>query len=413
MSPFEIRNNEYHCEGVPLSKIAREQGTPVYVYSRTALAERCNLIKEAFKGRDFLPCYAVKANCNLSVLREIALHGFGADVVSVGEMERALNAGIPASQVVFSGVGKTASEIERALHAGILSFNVESVEELKQIGKLAQKLKKRAPIAFRVNPNVDAQTNPYIATGLYSTKFGIAVEDVDAFLDVIRSYEELELVGLSCHIGSQITGLGPFREAAASMRELCEQVQAKGFKLKFLDMGGGLGIRYDQEEPPSMAAYAEALLSEVGDLGLKILIEPGRSIVGNIGVLVTEVQYIKTTPAKTFVIVDAAMNDLLRPSLYKSFHGIEPVKAVKNAATETVDVVGPICESSDFLAKDRPLPAVVSGDLLMVRSCGAYASSMASNYNSRPRAPEVLVTGEDYRVVRTREHISDLWKREI
>ncbi len=411
MSPLQYLNGEAALETVKLSHVADKVGTPVYVYSKQALKQTTRALKNAFRSHPTLPCYAVKANGNLSVLREIFAEGFGADVVSAGEFERALIGGARPDEIVFSGVGKTDAEMEQALKAGILTFNVESLDELDRLAAVGVRTGKPVPICLRINPNIDAKTNPYIATGLYTTKFGIAESDLGAALDRVRAHKGLRLRGLDTHIGSQITELGPFAEMASRMAELSVKVRDQGFPLDLIDLGGGLGIRYDDEAVPSAEAYAETLLKAVKPTGLRLVLEPGRWIVGNAGVLVTRVIGTKQTPAKKFLIVDAAMNDLARPALYEAFHSVNPAK--ENAwSNELGDVVGPICESGDFLAKDRKLPDAKAGDLLVIGSCGAYASSMASRYNCRPLSPEVLVDGDAFRIVRPRETVASQWQAE-
>lgn len=411
MSALSYQSGEAYFEGVALTRLAAEVGTPAYVYSCASLKDAARSLKRAFADYPTLPCYAVKANGNLCVLGEIFSEGFGADVVSAGEMERALAGGAKAGQIVFSGVGKTNEEMALALKRGILCFNAESLEELERLASVASQMNGVAPVSLRVNPNIDAKTNPYIATGLYSTKFGIVEGDLPEALAKVRSLKHLKLVGLDCHIGSQITEIGPFKEAAERMATLSKNVMAQGFKLEAIDLGGGLGIRYDDETPPSIEQYARTLIEAVRPTGLKLLLEPGRWLVGNAGILLTRVIGTKRTPLKPFLIVDAAMNDLARPALYEAFHNIVPVK--ENAWTdEKGDVVGPVCESGDFLAKDRRLPSAKAGDLLVVESCGAYASSMASRYNCRPLSPEVLVNGSTYRLVRPRETVESQWESE-
>lgn len=412
MDHFSLRDGETYCEDVPLSTLAAEVGTPAYVYSQATLDRHCQALKAAFAAYPTLPCFAVKANHNLSVLRRIFSHGYGADVVSVGEMERALKAGVSPDRVVFSGVGKQEHEILRGLEVGILSFNVESPGELETIARLAEKAGRVAAVSVRINPNIDAKTNPYIATGLYSTKFGMPEEEAKPLLRTVKGNKFIRVLGLACHIGSQITELGPFREAIARMVQISKDLKADGFDLQTVNLGGGLGIRYSKEAPPALEDYARTLISEVQPTGLKLLIEPGRIVVGNTGVLLTRVVNVKRTPKKTFVIVDAAMNDLIRPSLYESYHEIVPVKPSAGAKV-AADIVGPICETGDFLGLDREIALPKPGDLMMVRACGAYAATMASNYNTRPRAPEILVDGEKYKIVRKRETIEALFRLEL
>ena len=411
MDYFQYQGNEVFCENIPLKRLAEETGTPAYIYSAATLDRHCRVLKEAFKDYPTLLCYAVKANHNLTILRRIFAAGFGADVVSIGELERSLRAGARPNEIVFSGVGKQVNEIERGLTAGILSFNVEYAGELEEIARLAAKVDQQVGISLRINPNIDAKTNPYIATGLYSTKFGLAEIDAKELLRSVQSNPHLKILGLACHIGSQITELGPFREAATRLVQLSRELMEEGFALQTIDLGGGLGVRYLSEEPPALEDYAATLLAQVKETGLKLLIEPGRAIVAHAGVLLTRVIGIKITAKKRFVIVDAAMNDLIRPSLYQAYHEILPVR--RSSGTDSpADVVGPICETSDFLGRDRQLPELKAGDLLFVRGCGAYGSTMASNYNTRARAPEVLVEGSKYSIIRKREELSDLWSAE-
>ncbi len=414
MDHFLLKNDVYHCEDVPLPKLAAEIGTPAYVYSDATLTRHCRHFLDAFKSYPTLACFAVKALSNLSVLNRIAAEGFGADLVSRGELERALLAGVKPEKIVFSGVGKRDDEIERALDVGIMMFNVESGYELDRIAHLAKAKGKVASIALRVNPNIDAKTNEKISTGLYTTKFGLPEDELPELLGRIKNQKSLMLAGLGCHIGSQITELSPLGDAARRMAEIAKAIIAQGHALKYLDMGGGLGIRYKDEQPPSLEDYAQTVIKAVAPTGLHLIVEPGRVLVGNIGVLLTRVIGVKKTPARHFVVVDAAMNDLIRPTLYDSFHDILPVKVPAKGQPEVLcDFVGPVCETGDFLGKGRTLPLPKEGDLVMVRGCGAYASSMASQYNSRPRAPEILVTGATHRVVRTRETLESLWAGEL
>ncbi len=413
MDHFRHKNGTYYCEDVSLPALAAAVGTPAYVYSAATLKRHCAHILAAFAGYPTLACFAVKALSNLSVLRTIIGCGLGADLVSIGELQRARIAGAPPDRLVFSGVGKQAEEIRRALADGVLMFNVESPSELSSIARLAREAGKRAPVSLRVNPNIDAKTNEKIATGLYTTKFGLPEAELPPLLDMAKRDPHLELVGLACHIGSQIVELGPLRDAAGRMAQLAGSVLAAGHPLRYLNMGGGLGIRYRDEEPPALEDYAAALINAVKPTGLKLIIEPGRVLVGNIGVLLTRVISVKRTPERHFVVLDAAMNDLVRPTLYGSFHDIVPVaKPHEGAPVVACDFVGPICETGDFLGKGRTLPLPAADDLFAVRGCGAYASSMASQYNSRPRAPEIMVSGDGYRVVRTRETLEDLWASE-
>ncbi len=414
MDQFKVTGDRYFCENVDLTKLAKIEGTPAYVYSKSMLRAHCENLLAAFKSYPTQACFAVKALSNLSVLREIFACGLGADLVSGGELERALMAGAPSDKIVFSGVGKQVHEIKRALEANIMMFNIESPYELDMIAQLAESSGKTAAISIRVNPNIDAQTNAKITTGLYSTKFGLAEGDLPELFEAIRRRPSLKLIGLGCHIGSQMLDLNPLRDAARQMAKLCHSVRQLGFDLKHLNMGGGLGIRYRNEDPPSVSDYAAALIKEVKPTGLSLIIEPGRSLVGNIGVLLTRVINVKKTPDRHFVVVDAAMNDLVRPTLYESYHSIENVADnLTTGVPSLCDIVGPICESGDYLGKDRMIPLPSPGDLLMVRGCGAYAASMASQYNSRPRAPELLVSGTNYQVARKRESLQSLWAEEL
>jgi len=410
---FDYRNGELHCEGVALAELAARFGTPLYVYSRAAITTAYQAYANALAGRSALVCYAMKANSNLAVLNVLARLGAGFDIVSGGELERVLAAGGSASKVVFSGVGKGEREIERALTADILCFNVESVAELERIDVLAQRMSTRARVSVRVNPDVDARTHPYISTGLKENKFGVSYEEtLDVYRDAARR-PGLEVVGIDCHIGSQITEIAPYLDAAERILDLVETLEREGITLRHIDFGGGLGIRYQSEEPPPSAELVRALLARLDARGLggrSVMFEPGRSIVGSAGVLVTRVEYLKHGEAKHFAIVDAAMNDLLRPTLYDAWMGVVPVQPGR-AAPQSYDIVGPICESGDWLARERLL-ALTSGDLLAVTSAGAYGMAMGSNYNSRPRAAEVMVDGDRAFCVRQRERLEDLYAGE-
>ncbi len=412
MQAFHDRNDQAFCEDLALSTIAKEVGTPCYVYSKASILNQCRSILSAFSTYPTLPCYAVKANSNLSILKEIFKTGFGADIVSQGEMERALRAGVDPRKIVYSGVGKRADEIIAALRTGILAFNVESSAELELIASLAAERSLVAPVSLRVNPNIDARTNPKITTGLFSTKFGLVETEARALAERIRQLPSLRLVGVGCHIGSQIVDVAPLAEAAVRMTQFAVSLRESGHQLEFIDLGGGVGIRYQSEVPPTMDSYAESILKAVKPTGLKLLIEPGRLIVGNAGALLCSVLLTKRTPEKNFLIVDGAMNDLVRPTMYDSYHEIRAVKTTRGPL-QKYDVVGPICETGDYFGKDRELPACAAGDLIYLASAGAYGSTMASNYNSRPRAPEVLVDGSEYRVIRRRETLQDLWELEL
>jgi diaminopimelate decarboxylase len=411
---FDYRGDELSCEGVTLGRVATAVGTPTYVYSRATLRRHLRVFHEAFAARAHLVCFSTKANSNLAVLRALREGGAGFDVVSGGELFRVLRAGADPQRVVFSGVGKRPEEIREALAAGILMLNVESHGELLEVERVAAALGKRARIALRVNPEVDARTHPYIATGLKQHKFGIPLADARAEYQLAASLPHLEVCGLDCHIGSQLTTVAPISDAVERVLELHRELRAAAFDIRYLDIGGGLGIRYDTEQPPEPAEYAAAVVAvmdRVADAGLTIICEPGRSIVGNAGVLLTRVLYVKRSGGKTFVVVDAAMNDLIRPAFYGAFHEIRPVVRRAGAPIQ-VDVVGPVCESGDFLARDREVAEPQPGDLLAVMSAGAYGFTMASNYNSRPRAAEIMCAGEDFRVVRRRETYEELVRGE-
>jgi len=406
---FAYRHGRLHCEAVALAALADTIGTPTYVYSKAALLDSYAAYDRAFAGVDHVICYAVKANSNLGVLSVLARAGAGADIVSAGEMHRALRAGIPARKIIFSGVGKTRDEMRDALKAEILMFNVESVSELRALDEVALEMGVRAPVALRVNPDVDPKTHKYISTGLKTSKFGIPFTQALAVYDEAAKLPGLEVVGAQMHIGSQLTSGAPFRDAMARVAALVKQLRERSIEVRMVDVGGGLGIRYRDETPPSHHEYATMLLPALKELGVTVLMEPGRSIVGNAGALLTRVLYRKETEDKTFVVVDAAMNDLIRPAFYDAYHTILAADEARAAGpVETADIVGPICESGDFLAKDRELPRAEEGDLLAVMSAGAYGFAMASNYNTRPRAAEVLVDEDRYTIVRRRETFEDL-----
>jgi diaminopimelate decarboxylase len=411
MHYFEYQAGRLHCEQVPLQRIAEEVGTPVYIYSEATLRRHVRVFDEAFQSVPHLICYAVKANSNLSIIRRFAEWGTGFDIVSGGELYRVLRAGGSPEKVIFSGVGKTMDEILYALDSGILFFNVESAAELELIQEVARQNNKRVRVSIRANPDVDPQTHPYISTGTKQNKFGVSLQEARELYRSLRNPSNIEVVGVSCHIGSQITAMGPFEEALASIRQFALELKAEGVALKYLDFGGGLGIPYNAEEPPSPTTYAKAVRCATKDLGLTIVLEPGRVIVGNAGILLTRVLLKKNQGSKTFLVVDAAMNDLIRPALYGSHHQLWPVEA--NNEKETVDVVGPICESADFIAQDREVAVLQRGELLAVMSAGAYGFSLSSNYNSRPRVAEVLVSGDGYQVIRRRESYEDLVRLEL
>lgn len=407
MQAFAYRDGVLHAEGVALTGIAGRHGTPTYVYSRAAIEARWRAFDQGFACLPHLICYAVKANSNLAVLGVLARLGSGFDIVSVGELERVLRAGGDPGKVVFAGVGKREDEIARALEVGIRCFNVELVPELERIHDVARRMGARAPVALRVNPDVDARTHPYIATGMKQNKFGIPADEALSVYEYATRLPHLKVTGIGCHIGSQLTEVGPFDDAVAKVLDLVHLLRARGVEIEHIDIGGGLGIQYRDEEPPAVHAYAELISRRLAGQVKEVLMEPGRAIVGNAGILLTRVEYVKETPAKRFVIVDAAMNDLIRPALYEAWHEILRVRRDSDAPVEECDVVGPVCETGDFLARNRAIVAV-QGDLLAVMSAGAYGFSMSSNYNARPRAAEVMVDGAQAYLVRARETVGQL-----
>ena len=417
MNYFEHRNGEMFAEGVALKRIAQEVGTPAYVYSLATLKRHYQVFDQAFAKVPHVVCYSVKANSNMALLKAFAKLGSGFDIVSGGELFRALKVGGDPRKIVFSGVGKKKQEIEYALNSGILMFNVESDEELTALNEIAAGVGKKAPISLRVNPDVDPQTHPYISTGMKKAKFGV---DIKKSLETYKkavALKHIDVVGVDCHIGSQLTSVTPFVDALAKVREYLDRVLAgemkkEGARIRYLDLGGGLGINYHDETPPLPDEYAKAIVQGLEGLDVTLILEPGRVIVGNAGLLLTEVQYLKETESKKFVIVDAGMNDLIRPALYGSYQAIQPV-VEGNGEKIVADVVGPICESGDFFAKDREIARPRRGDLLAVMSAGAYGFTMASNYNSHPKPPEVLVDGDQYYVVRKRESLDDLINGEV
>ena len=411
MDHFNDRDGVLYAEQVPLEAIAERFGTPCYVYSRATLERHWHAFDNAFgDDRPHLICFAVKANSNLAVLDLLARLGSGFDIVSVGELERVLAAGGDPGKVIFSGVGKRADEIRRALEVGIRCFNVESNAELELIAEMAGSMDRVAPIALRVNPDVDARSHPYISTGLKENKFGIEIHVAEAIYRRAAADSRLRVIGIDCHIGSQLTELSPFLDALDRVLALADRLHDQGIEIEHLDLGGGLGIRYTDERPPEPAEHAAALAERLGDRRHEIILEPGRAIAGNAGVLLTRVEYLKITDAHRFAIVDAAMNDLLRPALYHAVQEIVPVRR-RAGAVETYEIVGPVCETGDFLGKGRPL-VLAAGDLLAVRSSGAYGFTMSSSYNSRPRAAEVMVDGDQAYLVRARETIGDLYAGE-
>lgn len=411
MNHFEYQNGCLFAEQVDAALIAEEMGTPCYVYSRATLERHWNAFDSVFSGQDHLICYAVKANSSLAVLNVLARLGSGFDIVSGGELERVVAAGGDASKVVFSGVGKTAQEMRRALELGIRCFNVESMAELDRLNDIAGELGKKAPVSLRINPDVDAKTHPYISTGLKENKFGIDIHDAEAAFAYANEMAHLNVIGVDCHIGSQLCDVAPFVDALDRLLGLINRLGSQGISLQHIDVGGGLGVTYQDEEPPSPAEYATAILDRLKDTDLEIILEPGRAIAGNAGILLTRVEYLKPGADKNFAIVDAAMNDLLRPALYDAWMDIVPVVPREDGVKGVYDIVGPICETGDFLGKDRQLN-LATGDVLAVKSAGAYGFNMSSNYNTRPRAAEVMVDGSEYHVIREREKISELWRQE-
>ena len=411
MHHFKYRDNVLCCEDVSIQEISAKIGTPFYLYSYATLKRHFQVFNAAFEAVPKLICFSAKANTNLAVLKIFADMGCGLDIVSGGELYRGLKAGFSPDRIVYSGVGKRVDEIDYALEADILMFNVESPVELELINHRAGELKKRAPVAIRVNPDVDPKTHPYISTGLKKNKFGINMEAALESYRMAGSLDYVDVVGIDCHIGSQITETKPFEAALTSLKSLINELKQMGTDIKYLDMGGGLGITYADETPPPLSEYAGTITQQLKGMDLQLILEPGRVLVGNAGILVTKVLYRKSGEVKNFVIVDAGMNDLLRPTLYNAFHAIEPVvSSTKNLIV--ADVVGPICESSDFLAVDRSICDVESGDLLAVMSAGAYGYVMSSNYCSRPRVAEVMVKDDRFHVIKTRENYEDLIRGE-
>lgn len=410
MTAFNTQNGLLHAENVALRDIAEHHQTPTYVYSKNALTQTFERFQAGLLGHDHLICFAVKANPSLAILNLFARMGAGFDIVSGGELARVIAAGGDAKKVVFSGVGKSHSEIRSALEAGILCFNVESINELHRIQQVAAELGKIAPVSLRVNPNVDAKTHPYISTGLKNNKFGVAFEDALGLYQQAAAMPNIAVHGVDCHIGSQITELSPFLDALDKVLGLVDALAERNIHIQHIDVGGGVGITYSDETPPDFATYTAAIMQKLAGRGVKVLFEPGRALVGNAGVLLTKVEYLKPGESKNFAIVDAAMNDLMRPALYDAYHNITTT-AASSAPAQTYEVVGPVCESGDFLGHDRTL-AIAEGDYLAIHSAGAYGMSMSSNYNTRARAAEVLVDGDQVHVIREREQIADLFKLE-
>jgi len=411
MNHFIYLDNELYCEDVPVRRIAEKVGTPLYIYSHATLKRHFKVFSDAFKGVDRLICFSAKANTSLAVLKLFSNLGGGLDIVSGGELYRGLKAGFSPRKIVYSGVGKRIDEIDYALKTGILMFNIESLEELEVINKRAGLLKKKAPVAIRVNPDVDPKTHPYISTGMKKNKFGINTEFAIKGYRTAMRLENINVIGIDCHIGSQITETGPFMDALSSLKSMIRDLKDYGINIKYLDMGGGLGITYNDEVPPHPVEYANAIKESIGDIKVKLILEPGRVIVGNAGILVTKVLYRKSTDDKEFVVVDAGMNDLVRPTLYKAFHAIKPV-VISGEGEMTADIVGPICESGDFLALGRVMQKVGQGEFLSVMSAGAYGFVMSSNYCSRLRIPEVMVKNDKFYIARKRQRYEDLTRGE-
>lgn len=411
MNPFIYKIGELHAENVPLAKIAAEFGTPCYIYSKAELTDRLQQFAAGFQAVDHLVCYAVKANPTLAILNLLAKAGAGFDIVSGGELARVIAAGGDPAKVVFSGVGKTEAEMRAALDAGIMCFNIESAAELERLNTVAGSMGKTAPVSLRVNPNVDAKTHPYISTGLRNNKFGVAYEDALSLYRKAASMPHIAIHGIDCHIGSQLTDLAPFLDAFNRILVLVDQLAAADIHISHIDIGGGIGIRYSDETPPEFTVYAQAVLQKLGNRKVKLVMEPGRALVGNAGLLLTRVEYLKPGETKNFAIVDAAMNDLMRPALYDAYHEIVAVEASSSAEAQVYEIVGPVCESGDFLGHDRKL-SIRQGDLLAVLSAGAYGMSMSSNYNTRPRAAEVMVDGDQCHLIRERETVEQLFALE-
>jgi len=411
MNFFEYKDGQLYAEDVPLQQIVKRVGTPAYVYSYKTFQRHFKVFDGAFKSIPHITCYSCKANSNIALLRMVAKMGGGADVVSGGELFRALRVSIPANKIVFSGVGKTEAEIKYAVRSRILMINMESEGEVRSVARIARRMRTKVAVSIRVNPEIDPKTHPYITTGLKRNKFGILWEEARRLYREIADETFLTPVGISSHIGSQITQMGPFIEAVQSLRGMVTELKREGITLKYIDIGGGLGIPYRRELPPHPGEYGPAIERELRGSGLTVVLEPGRVIVGNSGIFVTKLLYVKETPEKRFYIVDGAMNDLVRPALYDAYHEIVPLEQA-DAKKEKVDVVGPICESGDFLARDRKMPLLEPGAVVAVLGAGAYGFSMSSNYNSRKRVPEVLVRGKEFFVVRRRESLKDLGRGE-
>ena len=410
---FEYRQNRLYVEDVDLSDLCLEYGTPCYVYSKAAMQQQWNELCEAFAGHRFLPCYAVKANSNLALLQLLASWGAGFDIVSVGELMRVLKAGGSADKIMFSGVAKREDELRAAIHYQIACINIESEFELEKIKQLAEEMKMPVKISLRINPDVNPQTHPYIATGLKENKFGIDGELALSMYESVKDHPWVKAVGVDCHIGSQITATQPYEDAARLVMEFVKKLSSRGIELQHIDLGGGFGICYKDEQPPTFREFADLLLPMFAESGYQLIVEPGRSVIANAGVLLTNVEFIKHTSVNTFAMVDAAMNDLLRPALYQAWHELLPLEQHANRSETQYDVVGPVCESGDFLAKNRPMKALLPQDKLAIMSAGAYAMSMASHYNSRQRPCELLIDGGDVHLIRRRDALDELWQNEV
>ncbi len=411
MDYFEFRDGQLFAEKMPVKALAQQYGTPCYIYSRATIERHWHAFDDALVGQKHLVCYAVKANSNIAVLNLMARLGSGFDIVSVGELERVIKAGGDPAKVVFSGVAKRADEMRRALEVGIKCFNVESLPELERLNGVAAQMGVKAPVSVRVNPDVDAQTHPYISTGLKDNKFGIAIDEAVSVYRQAAAMGNIHITGVDCHIGSQLTQVAPFVDALDRVLLLIEALGGEGIQIDHLDIGGGLGIRYKGETPPQPAEYAAAIKQRLNNSNIELLVEPGRAIVGNAGILVTQVEHLKSSGDKSFAIVDAAMNDLLRPALYSAWMEIVAVSPGRDVVAKEYDIVGPVCETGDFLGKERVL-AITEGDLLAVRGAGAYGFTMSSNYNSRPRLAEVMVDGDQAHLVRRRESVDELFAHE-
>lgn len=411
MPLISYKNGLAHIEKVPLKALAEKYGTPLYVYSKKMIEERCNTLLKTFSKHPTLACYALKANSNLTLLKLVFEAGLGADVVSIGELKKASLAGIHPDRIVFSGVGKTKEELVQAIRTGLFSFNAESVEEIKMIGQLARQEKMAVRLSLRINPNINVKTNPYIATGLYKTKFGFPESQISEALAEISKVPELSLVGLSCHLGSQIKNTSPYSQASKRLVQISDDLCLQNYPISFLDLGGGFGVSYEGKKTPPLADYAKAIQTPAKGKPYLLVIEPGRWIIAESGILITKVLYTKSNPYKNFLITDASMTELIRPALYEAFHPIDTCEK-KKGPQRTYDVVGPVCETSDFLGLKRKLGPVQSGDYLYIGFCGAYGASMGSNYNVRPKAAEVLIDESRVQLIRKREPLEDLWKNE-